>query len=208
MSGIEDFYKGEAKSFIELCTGDLFYPGNPTFNIVAIANALAKNCRFNGHSGIMYTVGQHSLMVAEIMRRMRVDLGDPEIGPLEGLMHDATEAYLTDVPAPFKQFLPDFKQVDGAWEKALRHDYMLPVSKSKACAEADWIALFIEADVFMPSHGTIFVDPAGYREHALTEYRDLRMWIHERPWREVAQSFITAYDYFRPARATYDVPQR
>ncbi len=190
MSEIHDVYVGDDKSWIELCTGELFYPNKPRFDVEAIAEALAKNCRFNGHSAIFYSVAQHSLMVAEIMLRDGAD-------PLEGLLHDATEAYLTDVPAPFKQFLPDFGAIDKKWETQLRKDFNLPERKSEACSRADWLALFVEADVFMPQHGKNFQDPFGYRRMALNDYADLRHRVRERNWRDVANEFKHSFHRYR-----------
>lgn len=191
MSDTADYYKGPDLSYIETASGGKFYAGNPTFDVIDISLALAKNCRFNGHTSLFYSVAQHSLMVAAIME---IDGHDG----LEGLLHDATEAYLTDVPAPLKQFLPDFKLLDGQWETKLRQKYGLPPHKSEACQRADWIALFIEAKYMMMSEGATFVDPKNLRETALTEpkYRHLHNWIIERKWYDVARDFrVTFYTY-------------
>lgn len=198
---IHDFYVG--KDFIETVTGDLFYMSKPTFDIEAIAYALAKNCRFNGHSSIMFTVAQHSVLVMEIMERQnKYDMACWQGDPLEGLLHDATEAYLTDIPAPFKHLLPDFRAVDGQLETTLREHFKLPSKKTFACQRADWIALFLEADVHMRSRGTIFVDPHGYRDLALNHptYRDLRDQVREQGWRDVAENFKRQYERLMDAR--------
>jgi hypothetical protein len=39
-------------------------------------------------------------------------LGLPAKTQLLGLLHDAGEAYLSDVPAPVKKYLPDFKNLE------------------------------------------------------------------------------------------------
>lgn len=68
-----------------------------------IAHSLSLQCRFNGHCGTFYSVAQHSVYVAEQL--------PPEF-QLAGLMHDATEAYLCDIPSPFKPFLTNYKQLE------------------------------------------------------------------------------------------------
>lgn len=199
MSEIHDYYKGFEKSFIETATGGRFYAEKPEFKIEDIGFALAKLCRFNGHSQIFYSVAQHSLLVAEIMECDRVrGMADGE--PLEGLLHDATEAYLSDVPAPLKQFLPDFKKLDAEWERQLRGYFGLPPEKSAACQRADWIALFLEADVHMLSRGTTFVDPHGYRDVALRDYGALRSHVFEQGWRDVAWQFVMTARRYDDAR--------
>jgi hypothetical protein len=134
---------------------------NPKFDINDIAHALSQIARFNGHTKRFYSVAEHSLMVADLMEGL--GLGDPR----EGLLHDATEAYLSDVPAPFKQFLPDWQKVDVDLEAALRAQYGLPERKTEGCRKADWLALFIEAYHLLPSEGAIFHDPNNLRPEAL-----------------------------------------
>lgn len=65
-----------------------------------IAHALANTARFGGHLNKFYSVAQHSVHIAErVMKEFRLD----------ALLHDASEAYLGDMPSPFKKMLPEFK---------------------------------------------------------------------------------------------------
>lgn len=164
----EDTYRN--RGFIQTYTGLHFEIDKPVFRLADITHSLSMLCRYNGHVSSFYSVAEHSCLVAVIMEMQR--LGNP----VEGLLHDATEAYLTDVPAPFKQFLPDWQAVDKKLDLALRNWAGLPPVKTAGCKKADWLALFIEAYYLTPDQGACYSDPAGLRAEAL----ELRQYI---PWR-------------------------
>lgn len=148
--------------YIETFTGGKFFPAAPTFNTRDIAHALSLNCRFNGHVSQFYSVAEHSVLVALLCREL--ELGDP----FEGLMHDATEAYLTDVPSPIKAHLPDWQAMDHRVDLALREHYGLSSIKNPGVKHADWLALFIEAYYLLRSRGEGFLDPDRRRAQALS----------------------------------------
>lgn len=83
-------------TWIQSWTGqavDLLEPDPRTLRIEDIAHALSLITRYTGHTDTLYSVAQHSVLVSD------------QVGPpweLEGLMHDAPEAYLNDVSAPAK----------------------------------------------------------------------------------------------------------
>ncbi|TXH41968.1 MAG: HD domain-containing protein [Desulfurellales bacterium] len=74
-----------------------------------IAHALSLTCRYGGHIPEFYSVADHSLNVLERMVAMGVD--DRRL-LLMGLLHDAEEAYLGDMPSPIKRRYKDYKN-DG-----------------------------------------------------------------------------------------------
>lgn len=159
----EDAYATKDMGFVETSSGTKFYLHDPEFRFDDIAHALAYNCRFNGHTKDFYSVAEHSLLVSAIVEY----LGGNHQQILEGLLHDATEAYLTDIPAPFKQFLPDWKKLDYDLDQKFRTWADLPSSKTGLVKQADWMALFIEAYHLLPDGGECFADPENLRERAL-----------------------------------------
>lgn len=88
------------KPFIETFTGRTFSPLAPVAGrifVEDIAHALANQCRFSGHVRHRYSVAEHSVRVAESLHR-----SGPRV-QLWGLLHDASEAYLVDLPTPLKR---------------------------------------------------------------------------------------------------------
>jgi len=89
------------KPLIETFTGKHFAPLAPVFadiRIEDIAHALANQGRFSGHTRFRYSVAEHSVRVSELLEIG----GKPETVQLWGLLHDASESYLVDLPSPLK----------------------------------------------------------------------------------------------------------
>lgn len=63
-----------------------------------IAHALSNQCRFSGHTRHFYSVAEHSVRV---MDSLRADGASIDVLRW-GLLHDASEAYLVDLPRPLK----------------------------------------------------------------------------------------------------------
>lgn len=83
--------------WIQTYSGVEFYPLDPRpeeIRIEDIAHALSMQCRYTGHVQKFYSVAEHSLRVAEIV---------PKEWRLWALLHDASEAYLVDLPRPIKR---------------------------------------------------------------------------------------------------------
>jgi hypothetical protein len=126
-------------------SGRRFYPLDPRqedLNLTDIAHALSHVCRFGGHCRHFYSVAQHSVLVASIL---------PAPLKLAGLLHDATEAYLIDLPTPIKAALPGYKIMEAKLAGLIEAEFGVSFDHP-AIHEADRIALVTEArDLIDPS---------------------------------------------------------
>jgi hypothetical protein len=98
---------------------DLIAPCADQIDINDIAYSLGMLCRFNGHGLRYYSVAEHAVHVSR------------EISPehaLAGLLHDASEAYIGDVPAPLKRHLPDFQRCEVRLETLIAEHFGLKAS--------------------------------------------------------------------------------
>ena len=98
-------------SYITTYTGKHFDPTAPDaslFDVRDIAHALSLTCRGNGHVKTFFSVGQHCVNCA-LEAELR---GFPTRVVLACLLHDASEAYMSDVPRPFKHALPSYVEAE------------------------------------------------------------------------------------------------
>jgi hypothetical protein len=130
--------------WIKTYTGMHFYPMDPReeeIEIEDIAHALSNICRWTGHCRVFYSVAQHCLVVANELQR----LGRYRLMVLAGLLHDASEAYLTDIPSPIKPFLTGYKKAERRLEECIARKFMVPYPWPKEVKEVDEAALGAEA---------------------------------------------------------------
>jgi hypothetical protein len=137
--------------WVQTASGGRFYPLKPRVedvNIKDIAAALSKNCRFTGHCSQFYSVAEHSLLVAGLLRS-KTD--DPEVW-MWGLLHDAPEAYIADIARPLKQ-QPEFKfyrDMEAKITEAICTRFGLAHKEPSIVKGCDTMALAIEARDLMP----------------------------------------------------------
>ena len=107
-------------SYITTYTGKHFEPACPErekIDIRDIAHALSLTCRGNGHVKTFFSVGQHCIHCAlEAEAR-----GYSRRLVLACLLHDASECYMSDVPRPVKETMPQYKAVE---ERLLEQVYI------------------------------------------------------------------------------------
>lgn len=112
-------------SAIKTYSGVMFDPINVNAELICIediAHALSFICRANGHFKSFYSVGQHCLNCAmEAKERgysLRVQLGC--------LLHDGSEAYLSDVTRPVKKAMPEYLKIEEPLQTAIWDKWITP----------------------------------------------------------------------------------
>lgn len=90
-----------------------------------IAHSLSRLPRWTGHTYGFYSVAQHSLFVLQLVENdsefykmlegykqeeVRADVKKKLL--LTALLHDSTEAYISDIPAPVKLFVPQLVDLE------------------------------------------------------------------------------------------------
>lgn len=120
---------------------DFNAPETAVYDIKDIAHALSRLCRYTGHCRGFYSVAQHSVYVSYNV---------PEHLALEGLLHDASEAYLGDVSSPLKALLPDYNAIEKRVESAIAAHFKLEWPFAEAVRQADMRMLVTEKRDIMP----------------------------------------------------------
>ena len=99
---------------------DPIEPNVDLINIRDIAHALSLLCRANGHFKHFYSVGQHSVNCA-IEARARGFSARAQLGCL---LHDGSEAYLSDVTRPVKLLMPEYLLYEERLQTAIYEKYL------------------------------------------------------------------------------------
>ena len=143
--------------WIETHGGIKFYFLNPTADMVDIqdiAHSLSLQCRFSGHTKLFYSVAEHCLRVA---RYLFNTYGEHKLA-MQGLLHDASEAYLLDVPSPVKQYLGGYKEMEEKLQEVILNKYHAGWPMNSLVKDADAILLKNEAHYLLPSKGASWIN--------------------------------------------------
>lgn len=137
---------------------DIFESGPDAINLEDIAHSLAMQCRYNGHIRLFYSVAEHSAIIAKWLLDQT---GDYQLA-LEGLLHDGSEAYLCDIPRPFKQHLKEYKTLEERVERVVALKFGLVYPWAPIIREADTRILLDEKKVLMLDNKTYWPDMDGF----------------------------------------------
>lgn len=97
---------------------DIYNLSDEALDVESIAQGLSQTCRFSGQCLRYYSVAEHSCRIAAYAYGAALDRGASQREALEimlwGLLHDASEAYLPDMPTPFKKLpeLAGFRELE------------------------------------------------------------------------------------------------
>jgi hypothetical protein len=161
-----------------------------------IAHCLAHTCRFHGSTRHHYSVAQHSVYVAWLLRRESAQTR------LQALLHDASESYLPDLAPQVKHAIPGFRRLEAALWSAVAQRFELPETKPPILKAADLACLWAELDQLLPEHrqpglaGTLSALQAAFPA-LVGEARRLR--IRERSPRQARERFLAHWDGTRAA---------
>lgn len=143
--GSNEFNPDEA--WIQTFSGKRFTPTNPNPDSIVIqdiAHSLSMQCRFSGHVKRFYSVAQHSVLVSYLCNNE---------DSLWGLLHDATEAYLIDIPRPLKRSgkFDAYLEFEKNMQTAICRRFGLIDKEPPSVKKADTILLATEArDLMSP----------------------------------------------------------
>ena len=159
---------------------DVLDPNPDDINIHDIAFGLSRQFRFNGVTRHPYTVAQHSINVARIT-------GDGM--KLAALLHDASEAYLHDLPTPLKQNLPDYQRIEKKLQDTIYAVFGIDQHSVESGVNwADKQVLLSEIDTVV-MHPNLFGRKAGKSLWNITSRLDLQPMGIE----ESRQHFLTEF---------------
>ncbi|MBV9870479.1 MAG: hypothetical protein JO214_07635 [Frankiaceae bacterium] len=130
--------------WMQTYTGRRFYPMSPRSDEIDpadIAHALSLICRYAGHVERFYSVAEHCVLMSQAVA--------PE-NALAALLHDATEAYVVDVPRPLKRYLADYRAIEQATWTAIAIRFGVELTLPSEVDEADNRILVNERRELLP----------------------------------------------------------
>lgn len=127
-----------------------------------IARGLSHMPRFSGQIPASYSVAMHSMLVHDILAHPYVAAMPDATGYVDavgsvrtylaGLLHDASEAYICDIPSPLKKKLPEYAKVEETIMSAVFRRFNIgdlwPMNATLKAA--DKLALYVEAQRWFP----------------------------------------------------------
>jgi hypothetical protein len=138
--------------WMQTFTGRRFYPLDPRSDEIDpadIAHALAHLCRYGGHVDRFYSVAEHCVLMSEWV--------EPQYA-LAALLHDATEAFVVDVPRPLKRQLPGYREIEDRLWGVIAIKYGLDLALPTQVKEADDRILLTERNALMSRAETWWQD--------------------------------------------------
>jgi 5'-deoxynucleotidase YfbR-like HD superfamily hydrolase len=171
---------------------DLSLADPAQLSILDIAHSLSQLNRFTGHCSRPYSVAEHSLLVVEIMQS-QLGVYQPA-ALLAGLLHDAHEAYTSDLSSPMKLMLgPEWAVVEANAQRAVLRRFRslrTYLDWHRAIKAADLIALATERRDLLPASGPVWptladIEPADWIN---LRTRDAMTW---QDWR---QAFLDRFE--------------
>lgn len=158
--GVAQTERGPAQ---QVGQGHWFFPMDPKPEEVHLEDIVTSLCglpRFLRHTIFPYYVGQHSVLVSWWVQEQ----GGDWLAQLQGLMHDAVEFVIGDLPSPMKQVINEaapglLKKIEEPIERAIFFRFGLDWPISEIVHQADAVMLATEKrDILVPNDTYRWVD--------------------------------------------------
>lgn len=150
-----------------------------------IAHALSLICRGGGQLSHFFSVGQHSINCA-------LEAQGRNYSPrviLACLLHDASEAYISDVVRPVKRYLPEYFTIENQIQQAV-----FSFSGINQLDETEYKQVFgIDDEILVWELREMLVGCKDLKRPNLA----LNPALDEKPWREVEQQFLATYEKWK-----------
>lgn len=148
MNAVTPFARTHSACFVQTQSGvcvDVLAPDLSRVSLTDLATSLSRLPRFLGNTkaGTPYSVAQHSLLVLRILE----DQGQPSTILRAGLLHDAHEALMGDIPTPIKAALGEpMRALEGRLQAAVfrRFGLSMTLAHHPLLSWADRVALHSE----------------------------------------------------------------
>jgi hypothetical protein len=168
-------------NWIQTFRGGQFWPLDPKpreLEARDIAHSLSMQCRFGGHCLRFYSVAEHCVLMAS------------KVSPRNkrwALLHDASEAYICDLPKPLKRQLEGYNAIEANIMEIVQHRFSLDPEFPQEVSDADMRILVDErAQNMAPCEhlwGNEHVEPLGV---------ELQYWSPERAEHEWLRALTEA----------------
>lgn len=186
-------------SWLQTYSGVRVWPLDPRADEIHfddVCVGLARECRYGNHAREFYSVGEHSVLVSQFCERLALERGWSRASARWvagiGLLHDASEAYLGDIPRPLKRqrAMRGYRKLEAKWwTQICRRFDLFPTESAMALVhEVDNRLLLDEIDALL-------LDPDMWRRAG--RYRGMQPLgaeIAALPWEQAAEVFAQRFD--------------
>jgi hypothetical protein len=151
----------QPKNFITTYKKHRFSPLEPVpedIDVGDVAHALSLMCRANGHFSRFFSVARHCVNCC----REGQARGECPRTQLILLLHDAGEAYISDITRPVKMGLPDYIKIEERLQRVIWEKFGITPADAdfKTVGEIDDLMLKLEFARFAGENIEIDVPPA------------------------------------------------
>jgi len=116
-----------------LISGKPFWLDGSRTNLVGveeIATAISNLCRFSGNLPAFYSVAEHSVYVSLLL--------DGTVGQTLGLLHDAAESVISEIPFPVKNRVPQLQDMEDRYLDEILSSLLTDYKTSEKYRMYDW----------------------------------------------------------------------